>query len=96
MLPYSPTIRGKKLDMTFFNFFTYNYWITKLFFPFLSLLKYDDEQTQNQPRNTEQIKSKTEVDANGKSSLEVMEPALDEQEVVLNGPVTIRCTFNLI
>lgn len=54
--------------------------------PFLSLLKYDDEQKQNQPRKSEQIKSKTEVDANGKNSLEVMEPALDEQEVVLYGP----------
>lgn len=65
--------------------------------PFLSLLKFDDEQKQNQPRNTEKMKSKTEVDANGKNSLEFMEPALDKQEVVLYCPfVTIRHTSILI
>lgn len=42
------------------------------------------QKKQNQPRNTEQMKSKTEVDANGKNSLEVMEPALDEQEEAEN------------
>lgn len=39
---------------------------------------------QNQPRNAEQMKSKIEVDANGKNSSEVMEPALDEQEEAEN------------
>lgn len=82
MLPYSPAIHGKKLDMIL-NCFYLHLLNCKLFLPFLSLYKFDDEQKQNQPRNTEQMKSKTETDANGKNSLEVMEPALDEHEVVL-------------
>ncbi|XP_017247922.1 uncharacterized protein LOC108219144 [Daucus carota subsp. sativus] len=42
------------------------------------------QKKQNQPRNSEQMKGKTEVDANGNNSLEVMEPALDEQEEAEN------------